>query len=111
MWRTQITNFSSLDRRAIRIPIAVPYDVDMDWVEDLALDVLRSHEEVAADPAPRFTVSNVTPEEVRAQLVAWSRGGRMHAFGAIVTRMREAFEAAGMEVTVPAADVDLQREE
>lgn len=111
MWRTQITNFSSLDRRAIRIPIAVPYDVDMDWVEDLALDVLRSHEEVAADPAPRFTVSNVTPEEVRAQLVAWSRGDRMHAFGAIVTRMRAAFEAAGMEVTVPAADVDLQREE
>jgi len=111
MWRTEITNFSSLDRRAIRIPIAVPYDVDMDWVEDLALDVLRGHEEVADHPAPRFTVSNVAPEEVRASLVAWSRADRMHAFGAIVTRAREAFEAAGMAVTIPAADVDLQREE
>ena len=111
MWRTEITNFSSLDRRAIRIPLAVPYDVDMDWVEDLALDVLRGHEEVADDPAPRFTVSNVTPDDVRALLVAWSRADRMHAFGAIVTRVREAFETAGMAVTIPAADVDLQREE
>lgn len=111
MWRTEITNFSSLDRRAIRIPLAVPYDLDMDWVEDLALDVLRGHEEVADDPAPRFTVSNVTPDDVRALLVAWSRADRMHAFGAIVTRVREAFETAGMAVTIPAADVDLQREE
>lgn len=111
MWRTEIANFSSLDRRAIRIPLAVPYDVDMDWVEDLALDVLRGHEQVADDPAPRFTVSNVTPDEVRALLVAWSRADQMHAFGAIVTQAREAFEAAGLAVTIPAADVDLQREE
>lgn len=111
MWRTEITNFSTLDRRAIRIPVAVPYDVDMDWVEDLALDVLRGHEEVADDPAPRFTVSNVRPDEVRALLVAWSRADRMNAFGAVVICVREAFEAAGLAVTIPAADVDLQREE
>ena len=110
MWRTQITNFSSLEQRAIRIPISIPYDVDMDWVEDLAIDVLRGQEEVADEPAPRFTVSNVTPDEVRALLVAWSRADRMHAFGAIVTRTREAFETAGMAVTIPVAEVDLQRE-
>ena len=111
MWRNKIVNFSTFDRRAIHIPIAVPYDLDMDWVEDLALDVLRQHEEVEDDPSPRFTVANVSPDEVRALLVAWSRVDRMHAFGAIVTRVREAFEAAGMNVKVPAADVDLRREE
>lgn len=54
MWRNKIINFSSFAQRAIRIPISIPYDVDVDWVEDLALDVLGRHPAVLDDPIHRL---------------------------------------------------------
>ena len=111
MWRNKITNFTSFDQRAIRISIAIPYDVDVDWVEDLALDVLHQHDGVLNDPRPSFTVSDVTATDVKALLVAWSQVQTMNIFGEIITRMRQEFEAADLAVTVPARDIDLKREE
>lgn len=111
IWRNKIVNFSSLRQRAIRIPIAVPYDVDVDWVADVALDVLTRHEEVLDDPAPTCRMSEVTAEDVKVMVVAWSDAGNMNVFGDVVTRMRTAFETAGLAVTVPATAIDLKREE
>jgi len=111
IWRNKIVNFSSLGQRAIRIPIAVPYDVDVDWVTDLALDVLAQHDQVLDDPTPSCTVSEVTAEDVKMMLVAWSDVDNMNIFGEVVIRMRTAFETAGLAVTVPATAIDLKREE
>jgi small conductance mechanosensitive channel len=111
IWRNKVTNFSVHDARAIRIPLAVPYDVDVDWVEDIALDVLHRHDAVLNDPKPAFTVSDVTPTDVRAALTAWSGVGKMNIFGDVITEMRKDFEAAGLAVTVPAKEIDLKREE
>ena len=111
MWRNKIVNFSSFQKRAIRIPLSVPYDIDIDWVEDLTLDVLSRHEGVLDDPPPSFTVSDVTAADVKALLVAWSQVDTMKVFGSVITQMRKEFEAAGLAVTVPAKDIDLKREE
>ena len=111
MWRNKISNFSSHDVRAIRIPIAIPYDVDVDWVRDIALDVLKRHDAVLNDPAARFTLSDVTAGDVKGLLIAWSNVATMNVFGDVITAMRKEFEAAGLAVTVPAKDIDLKREE
>ena len=71
MWRNKIVNFSSLEERAIRITLGMPYEVDVDWVRDLALSVLQEHDAVLDEPAPTFTVSDVTADRVKALLVAW----------------------------------------
>ena len=111
IWRNKVTNFSVHEARAIRIPLGVPYDVDVDWVEDIALDVLRRHEAVLNEPAPVFTVSDVGPEKVQATLVAWSDVKMMNVYGDVITEMREEFEKADLGVTVPAKEIDLKREE
>jgi small conductance mechanosensitive channel len=111
MWRNKIVNFSSLPQRAIRIPIGIPYDIDVDWVEDLALDVLHRHPAVLDEPPPRFTVADVTANDVKALLEAWSQVETMKIFGDVITQMRKEFTAAGLAVTVPAKDIDLKREE
>ena len=111
MWRNKITNFSVHESRAIRIPIAIPYDVDVDWVRDIALDVLKRHDAVLNEPAPSFTLSDVTAADVKALLIAWSGVGTMNVFGDVITAMRKEFEAADLNVTVPAKDIDLKREE
>lgn len=111
MWRNKIVNFSVYRMRAIRIPIAIPYTEDVDWVRDLALDILKRHDAVLNDPAPAFTVSDVTATDVKALLTAWSGVATMNIFGDVITTMRKEFETAGLAVTIPAKDVDLKREE
>ena len=111
IWRNKITNFSVHTSRAIKITLSMPYDVDVDWAQDIALDVLKRHEAVLNDPKPRFTVSDVTANEVKAQLVAWSKVETMNVFGDVITQMRKEFETAGLAVKVPAQDIDLKRED
>lgn len=111
IWRNKITNFSVHVDRAIRIPMAVPYDVNVAWVKDLALDVLKRHEAVLNEPQPQFTVSDVTAADVKVLLVAWSNVETMTVFGDVITQMRKEFETAGLAVTVPSKDIDLKREE
>ncbi len=111
LWRNRIFNFSTHQQRAIRIPITIPYDVNVEWVRDIALDVLNRHEAVANDPAPCFNVSDMTGTNIQALLVAWSQVQSMNVFGHVIMEMRKEFEVAGLEVTVPGKDVDLKREE
>ena len=111
MWRNKIVNFSSFEVRAIRIPIGVPYEVNVDWVKDIALDVLDRHDAVLNEPPPAFSVSDVTADQVKVLLAAWSRVETMNIFGDVITQMRKEFKTAGLGVTVPAMDIDLKREE
>ena len=111
IWRNKIVNFSSLETRAIRISLGMPYEVDVDWVKDIALDVLSRHDAVLNDPSPSFNVSDVTSADVKALLVAWSTVETMNVFGDVITQMRKDFETAGLKVTIPAKDIDLKREE
>lgn len=111
VWRGKITNFSVHSNRAIKITMKFGYDVDVDWVRDLALHVLRDHDAVLNSPEPRFTLGNVTSDQVVAQLVAWSHVETMTVFGDVITQMRKTFETAGLNVVVPAGDIDLKREE
>lgn len=111
IWRNKITNFSVHTDRAIRIPLQMAYDVDVDWVRDIALDVLKRHEAVLNHPAPRFMVSDMTSEKVKAQVIAWATVDTMNVFGDVIIQLRKDFETAGLTVTVPSADVDLKREE
>lgn len=111
IWRNKITNFSVHTNRAIKIPLQMDYTVDTDWVRDIALDVLKRHEAVLNDPSPRFMVSDMTSEKVKAQVIAWSTVETMNVFGDVIIQLRKEFETAGLAVTVPSADVDLKREE
>lgn len=111
VWRGKIANFSVHTDRAIKITMKFAYDVDVDWVRDLALNVLRDHSAVLNTPEPRFTLGNVTSDHVIAQLVAWSHVDTMTVFGDVITQMRKSFETAGLSVVVPAGDIDLKREE
>lgn len=111
LWRNRIYNFSSNRQRAIKITIKIPYDVEVDWVERIALDVLGTHAAVLDVPAARFTISDASSDSVYALLVAWSDVDSMNVFGDVITQMRKEFEVAGLSVVVPSKDIDLKREE
>jgi small-conductance mechanosensitive channel len=66
---------------------------------------------VLNDPSPKFTVSDVTTEKVKVLLVAWTAVESMTIFGSVLTELRNEFKTAGLEITVPAQEIDLRREE
>lgn len=111
MWRNKIVNFSSYQMRAIRISLSMPYDVDVDWVRDLVLDVLKGHDSVLNEPPPTFSVSDVSADKIKCLVVAWSQVETMNVFGDVISKIRKEFETATLPVVVPAQDIDLKREE
>ncbi len=111
LWRNKIINHSSYDMRVLQIPLAVDYVVDLDWVKDIALAKLRDHPAILDEPAPRFKMLEVTAEVERAQLLAWTAADSVNLYGEVITELRTEFADAGLEVTIPAKDVNLTGEE
>ncbi len=111
MWRNKIVNFSTFNTRAIRVPMRLSYEVDIDWVEDLARGVLRRHHAVLNQPEPTFVVSDVASDSILVLLEAWSQVETMNIFGDVIAQIRKEFETAGLDVVIPAKDIDLKREE
>ena len=111
IWRNKIINHSSYDMRVLQIPLAVAYDVDLDWVSDIALDVLQEHPSILEEPAPRFRVSEVTSGEIKGLLLGWTAARTVNIYSDLITALREAFTQAGLTVTIPAKDVSLTGEE
>jgi small conductance mechanosensitive channel len=111
LWRNKIINHSSFDMRVLQIPIAVPHEVDLDWVKDIALDKLQSHADVLDDPLPRFKMLEITASEEKAQLLGWTASKSVNLYGEIIAELRKEFATAGLSVTVPAIDISLTGEE
>lgn len=111
IWRNKIINHSSYDMRVLQIPLAVAYDVDLDWVSDIALDVLQEHPSILEEPAPRFRVSEVTSGEIKGLLLGWTAARTVNIYSDLITALREEFTQAGLTVTIPAKDISLTGEE
>ena len=111
LWRNKIINHSSYDMRVLQIPLAVAYEVNLDWVRDIALATLQSHAEILDDPAPRFKIVQVTADEEKAQLLGWTASKSVNLYGELITELRKEFVDAGLTVTVPAMEVSLMGEE
>ena len=111
LWRNKIINHSSYDMRVLQIPLAAAYEVDLDWVKDIALDKLRNHPAILDDPAPRFKMLEVSADEERAQLLGWTASKSVNLYGELITALRQEFADAGLTVTIPAKDVSLTGEE
>ena len=111
LWRNKIINHSSYDMRVLQIPLAASYEVDMDWVKDIALDKLQNHPAILDDPAPRFKMLEVSADEERAQLLGWTASKSVNLYGELITELRQEFADAGLTVTIPAKDVSLTGEE
>jgi small conductance mechanosensitive channel len=111
IWRNRIYNFSTHGVRAINIPVSVPHDVNIRWVEHIAMDVLKRHAAVLNKPEPSFSTTDVAADHIRAKITAWSHVSSMNVFSDVMKEMQKEFEVAELPVKVPSEDIDLKREE
>jgi len=111
IWRNRIYNFNIHRQRAVKIPVLVPYEIHKDWIRHLLLEVAEMHEGVLKEPSPSATLSDLTGGGVKGILTVWFDNAACSQIKDLIPQLRQQFETVGIVATIPAADVDVKREE
>ena len=91
----------------VRINIGIAYDADLKKAKNVILKVAEATEGVADDPPPKVVVRNFGESAVDLQLRVWIHDARrrMDTISDITDKVKEAFDAAGIEIPYPKRDI------
>ncbi len=97
-----IRNFSVYDTRRIDVTVGIGYGDDIGRAIEVALGVMRDDERILADPEPQVFVTELADSSVNLLLRCWSARADFWATKCDLTRrVKEAFDAAGIEIPFP----------
>lgn len=91
----------------VRINIGIAYDADLQKAKNAILQVAQATEWVADDPPPKVVVRNFGESSVDLQLRVWIYDARrrMDTISDITDKVKEAFDAEGIEIPYPKRDI------
>ncbi|MEJ2729974.1 MAG: mechanosensitive ion channel family protein [Deltaproteobacteria bacterium] len=91
----------------VRINIGIAYDADLKKAKTAILKVARATEGVTDDPPPKVVVRNFGESSVDLQLRVWIYDARrrMDVISEITDKVKEAFDAEGIEIPYPKRDI------
>jgi small-conductance mechanosensitive channel len=91
----------------VRINIGIAYDADLQKAKNAILQVAQATEWVADDPPPKVVVRNFGESSVDLQLRVWIHDARrrMDTISDITDKVKEAFDAEGIEIPYPKRDI------
>lgn len=109
IWGAPITNYTATDKRRIEIAVGIAYGADIGKARRIALDVLRAHPLVLADPAPIVEVLSMGDSAVNLVLRPWTKpGDYWTVLFAVNQAVKEAFDKNGVEIPFPQLDVHMK---
>lgn len=93
----------------VRINIGVAYDADISKVKEVIKQVAAQADWVMTDPEPKVVVRNFGESSVDLQLRVWIKNARkrMDTISYITDRVKEAFDAEGIEIPFPKRDITI----
>ncbi len=103
-----IVNYSVLDAIIrVRVNIGVSYEADIEKAKRIIVDVAKSLEWAAQDPAPKVVVRNFGESSVDLQLRVWILNARkrMDTISYVTDRVKAEFDKAGIEIPYPKRDI------
>jgi small conductance mechanosensitive channel len=107
-----ITNHSTFDVRPLDLSVGITYGASIQEAVRVLLGVLTSDPRVLAEPAPQVLVTELGPVSVRLLVRGWVKRMAEGDFGVmrfeLTQRVKEALDASGFEVPMPAQVVHLQ---
>jgi len=107
-----ITNYSRISQRRIGLSVGVGYESDLQAVEKIALDAVKSVEGVKEDPAPFFTVDSFGDSAINTTVYYWydttdiRHPDQVNA-GAVA--LKNSFGNAGIDSPYPIRSVKLEK--
>ncbi len=109
IWGSPITNYTATDKRRVEIAVGIAYGMDIGKARRIALDVLRAHPLVLADPAPIAEVLSMGDSAVNLVLRPWAKpGDYWTVLFAVNQAVKEAFDKNGIEIPFPQLDVHMK---
>lgn len=108
VFTSAITNFSAFPTRRLDIVIGVAYDTDLEKARQIIIETISSLEGVLDDPAPSVIYNKFNDSSIDLTLYFWidvNRLGFLAAQDNAVTRIKSAFEQAGIEIPFPTTTV------
>ncbi len=97
-----IRNFSVYDTRRIDVTVGIGYGDDIGRAIEVALGVMRDDDRILADPEPAVFVTELADSSVNLLLRCWSaRTDFWNVRCDLTRRIKEAFDAAGIEIPYP----------
>ncbi len=109
-----LVNLSKTPRRRVEVQVGVTYDSDLDKVEAVALEAVRSLEGVLEDPEPFVIFHTFGDSSINLTVYFWVDTQVISPFVAKslgVRAIHRAFAEAGIEIPFPIRTVYLHREE
>jgi small conductance mechanosensitive channel len=104
-----IVNYSALGTRRIDIVVGIGYGEDIGRAIGVAGAVLAAEARILAEPAPQLAVSDLGESAVNLAIRPWVRSGEHADVRAVLLRaLKEAFDAAGIEIPPPQRGVTLR---
>ena len=109
VWGAAITNFTASDRRRVDLAIGIAYGEDIGKAKRIALEVLRAHPLVLADPAPLVEVLTLGESAVNLVIRPWSKpADYWTVYFSVIQSVKEAFEQNGVAIPFPQLDVHMK---
>lgn len=105
-----ILSFSRLHRRRVQLNLGVAYRADLEQVRRLAQETIGSIPGVLQDPPSEIVFESFAEHAIRLRIAYWydeSQTSYLKATDAGVSRLKAAFDQAGIEIPVPYRELRL----
>ncbi|MEE8399896.1 MAG: mechanosensitive ion channel family protein, partial [Desulfobacterales bacterium] len=108
--KRDIVNYTIVTSKIrVRVDIGVAYDTDLPKAKEVILDVAKTMEWIASQPAPKVVVTAFGESSVNLQLRVWISDARrrMDTISYITDQVKEGFDRSGIEIPYPRRDITI----
>ena len=111
VWGAPITNYTATSRRRVDLAIGIAYGADITKAKRIAMDVLRAHPLVLADPAPLVEVLALGDSAVNLVIRPWCKpADYWTVYFTVIQSVKEAFDRNGIGIPFPQLEVRMTSE-
>lgn len=106
VWGNPIVNYSALDTRRVDLSVGVAYSSQIGKARDVIADALKATPGVLSDPAPQIELNAMADSSLNLVVRPWCKSADYwNVFFAANQAIKEALDAAGIEIPFPQVDV------
>jgi len=108
VWGSAITNYTAMETRRVEAGVGISYGADIGKARDTIMGVLKQHPLCLEDPEPIVEVVEMGDSSVNFCVRPWCKtADYWTVFFEINQQIKEALDAAGIEIPFPQQDVHL----
>ncbi len=106
VWGSSIINHTALDTRRVDMTVGIAYASDLGKAREVIDAALKANPKVLADPAPMIELNAMADSSLNLVVGPWCKtADYWDVFFAVNRAIKEALDAAGIEIPFPQIDV------